>query len=268
MKAFTSLFLILFLTHSIGAAEDYQSLYRSAQRDFTKKNYISALEKFDQYVKNNKGVKKADKDRLFWSIDHIARIYIRQNKNPEQIIKFFNSFENDKRLNEVQFDTIQEWKAALNDWKKNYQTHLKAKGESLYNIGTYYYNAGIKRNAKIPMGRGNIEFSIANTFLSKYIFEHPKGDKISHALYMLGDIKSSLVTDWDYWSENFYLKELILRFPHSDMAFKGWEKLYQDTHFGYTGSSGDNTPEEIEQMLGRMKKMARPNKVKKTPKVF
>jgi tetratricopeptide (TPR) repeat protein len=230
----------------------HEALYRSAQRDLTKKNYKRSLESFLKYIELTKK-DPFHKQRLFWAIDHVSHIYLRINQNPEQAIKFFSSFEKDKRLTDEQLDIIEEWKTVSRDWQKNNKKKIVEKNaEKIFQKGLAQYRTGIKKDNN----KGNANLSLASSYFSKLIFDHSDNKNVGRALYIMGDIKSRLRTDIDYWGENFYLKEVINRYPHTKLSWKAWERLNEDTRLGYTGSSGDNTPPEMIYMLSRYKKRA------------
>jgi len=256
-----SLFVFFILSTNCYSKKNFphEELYQSAQNNFHDKKYNDALEKFNKYLELTKNSKHAKK-RIFWAIDYISRIHLRIKADPESAIKLFDEFEKDKRLNDEQFDIIQEWKEVTKDWKKNRKTLIVGNEDQLFNLGKKYFENGNKKSKGTNYRRSDMDYTLSKNYLLKYYFEYPEGKHIAETLYLLGVIKYRHLADRVYWSENYYLKELINRFPHSDFSWKAWEKLNEDTLMGYTGSGGDNTPPEIKKMLLRYKVLAKPAK--------
>jgi hypothetical protein len=74
----------------------------------------------------------------------------------------------------------------------------------------------------------------------------------------MGSIRRHVIIDNLYWTENYYLKEAIRRFPHTPLAEKAWELLEEDVSFAYSGSEGTFTPHSVKTMLQQYKKLALP----------
>ena len=226
-------------------------LYRDAQREFHRRNYVGALPLFEKYLKEGRSGLNQE-ERLFWVIDQIGYIHLRVKKDPEAATAFLKKYDGDSRLNDAQQDSISEWIAAAKDWQKEKLRPSKVKGaDTLYRLGARYFKKGIGRKAFDMDNKGNADLSIAESYLRPFIINHDKDKRIGEALLMMGRIRLNLRTDSDYWAENYYLKEVIRRYPRSKIAQRAWRKLNEDTRIGYTGSSGDNTPPSILRMMER-----------------
>jgi len=75
---------------------------------------------------------------------------------------------------------------------------------------------------------------------------------------MMGKIRRHITLDPEYWTENFYRKEVIRRFPHTTIAQQAYQALEESVHFGYSGSGGDATPPSMGRMLKEYKSLADP----------
>jgi carbonic anhydrase len=73
----------------------------------------------------------------------------------------------------------------------------------------------------------------------------------------MGEIRRRSWRNNFYWTDNFYLMEVIRRFPNTELATRAYEALYEDVHFGYTGSSGDHTPESWIELLKDFKELSK-----------
>ena len=235
---------------------ELESYYREAQREFHKNNFSQAQVLFTEYLdRTKKGLNK--KERLFWVIDQIGYIYLKVKSDPDGAITFFKKFESDSRLSEAEQDTISEWIGVSKDWKKEKEFPQKIQGANkLYSLGKKYFDRGIKKKSYPMDDKGNADLAISEAYLRPFIIRYDDDPRIGDVLVMMGRIKYNLRTDADYWSENFYLKEAIRRYPGTKLAQSAWKKLNDDIHIGYSGSSGDNTPPSILQMLEMYKKIA------------
>lgn len=257
-----SLFLTLCLDGKVSAkTTDLDSTYRSAQRKFLKKNYKEALPLLEKYLSESKG-RKYKRERLFWIIDQIGRIHLRINRNPDAAIKFFEKLiVKDDRLSEAEEDDIGAWIAAAKDWKKNPVKPGNISSEKKrFKKGKEYFQKGRKKLSFPADDAGNAYFSLASNYLVPFINKNDRSPEIAEALLMMGEIRVHLRTDPEYWNENFNLKEVIRRFPHTKTSQKAYLLLENDIRFGYTGSSGDNTPPSIVTMLKSYKILSGPQK--------
>ena len=238
--------------------EELDQLYSQAQNYFYKKQHDQALEYFLRYIKESKNIED-NHENLIWSIDQVGRIYLREKRDPDAAIRFFSSLIGNPKLSESDENDIQSWLSAVEDWKSAGQFPEMTKDpDQQFQFGKKFYDEG-NRKLKYPLDdSGNADFVIAETYLIPFIINNDHDIKIGEALYMMGEIRRRLWNDKTYWGENFYFKEVIRRFPHTELARKSYQALEDGTHFGYTGSSGDNTPESVIKMLNTFKKLAEP----------
>lgn len=238
-------------------------LYRQAQREFSKSNFSESLELFKKYLEKTK-FSKHNEERLYIALDQVGTTYLRIKKDPKGAITFLKKYEKDKRLSDSQQDSISEWLAASNDWLEEEIKPGKArKPKELYRLGKKYFDKAEKKKTSPRNNSGNADYAISAAYLRPLIVNHDNDSNIGEALLMMGIIRSNIISDKDYWSENFYLKEAIRRHPHTKLSERAWRSLEEDVRIGYTGSSGDNTPASVNRMLSRFKKLAQRNSKKK-----
>ncbi len=240
-------------------AEDLDNFYDTAQARFHDKHYDEALAFFKLYLEQSRG-EQTDHPRIIWSIDQIGRIYLREQRNPDAAIQFFKSLQDDPRLSEAEHDDIDGWIAAAEDWKSVGKfPEITGDANKQYQLGERFFKSGM-RKLKYPLDNaGNADFSIAQSYLLHFIIDNDTDNRIGEALYMMGEIRRRLWNDKDYWAENFYFKEVIRRFPHTELAWKAYQSLEDGVHFGYSGSGGDRTPPSVLKMLKNYKALASPN---------
>ncbi|MDA8792964.1 hypothetical protein N9N67_06950 [Bacteriovoracaceae bacterium] len=236
-----------------------ENLYLTAQGEFHNKNYQLALESFKKFIES----KGSDKDRIkfFWSINNVARIYLREQKSPKEAIIFFEGLLTRFKFNEAEEDAILEWISVSKEWQSLGRMPRNIKTpEELFRIGEKFYRQGMDKIEFPADDSGNADFFIAATYLVPYVFNYDNGAHVGKALFMLGNIRFRSWNDYEYWTENFYLKEVIRRYPYSDLSWKAYQVLEQGIRRGYTGSSGDHTPPSQIKMLDQLKVIAKPKK--------
>ncbi len=235
------------------------SVYKEAQKEFNKRNYQKSLELFQQYLTGHK-LSKNEKE-LFWAIDQIGRIYLTVEKSPKKAIEFFEKTLQEIQLNDAYEDNIQEWISVSKEWQKLSKMPKNVKkADDLFHLGKKFYDQG-KTKLKFPADQsGNADFYIAATYLIPYVFNYDDGKYIGESLLMLGSIRFRSWNDYEYWTENFYLKEVIRRFPNTELSWKAYRILRNGIIIGYTGSGGDSTPPSQLRMLKRLEELAKPKK--------
>ena len=250
---------------TIPAATGSDLLYDQAQKEFHRKNYAAALPLLEQFIKSVNGGELAS-DKLIGVIDQVGFIQLRINHDPDAALAFFTVVVKDSRLDVAQRNVIGEWIGVAQDWSKYRQLPVNiTDAGKLYELGKQFYEEGIKK-LKYPLDKaGHADFHIASTYLLPFITNYDSDPHIGDALYMMGDIRRRIITDSLYWSENFYLKEVIRRFPHTPLARKAWESLNDEVHFAYSGSGGDSTPPDLLRMLEQFKQLAEPPSPVLTP---
>ncbi|UCE06060.1 MAG: tetratricopeptide repeat protein [bacterium] len=236
--------------------ESINRLYHQAQTYFYNKQYDQALTAFNKYIHESKNL-ETDQPRILWCIDQIGRIYLREKRDPEAAIQFFNDMLKDHRLTEAEEDDISSWIAAAEDWQSVGKfPKMTQDPTEQFELGAMYFKAGM-RKLQAPMDKaGNADFAIAQSYLLPFIINNDHDKRIGEALYMMGEIRRRLWNDVTFWAENYYFTEVIRRFPHTPLAWKAYQSFEEDVHFGYSGSGGDFTPESVVKMLKAYKALA------------
>jgi hypothetical protein len=223
--------------------------YSMGAKAYRKGSYDESLTNYLQYLNQCKIVKCPTVKKIF-SIDMIGSIYIRVQKNPSKLIKSFDKLLKKSEFNDAVQDEIEDWILSSKEWinNKKFPWQVK-KAEEMFKLGNFYYDRGSKKK-KYPMDRsGNADFSIAASYYIPYIYEFSQSKHVDQALLKMGLIRSTLWTDKEFWSSNFYLKEVIRRFPNSNVSKKAFKTLKEEVHFSYSGSAGDSTPPSQLEML-------------------
>lgn len=230
--------------------------YKVGAEAYRRESYDKSLKYYQDFLNRCKKKKCLTTEKLF-AIDMIGSIYIRVQKDPSALITYYSHYGEKGKFNDAIQDEIDEWINASREWLKSKKKSPKiSKPEELLKFGNVFYQRGIKKK-KYPMDRsGNADLSIAASYYVPYIFEFNNSKKVDEALLRMGIIRSTLWTDKEYWSANFYLKEAIRRFPNSTVAKKAFKTLDIEVHYSYTGSAGDFTPPSQIEMLKYFKNIS------------
>lgn len=233
-----------------------ETLLRDSRRELFREQYDAALESLKSYLEKEKSL-SAKPLLHFYVVDAIGQIYLRVKQDPDGALAFFLKAEKDPRLNAAQGDIIRGWIGAVREWKALGKMPKDVRGaDGLYQIGKKYYESGLKRQKFEMDSAGSADFSIAATYFVPFTVHYDKDGRIAEVLFMMGDIRRRTWYDNEYWSQNYYLIEVIRRFPGTPIALKAYKALEDDVHFGYSGSSGDNTPKSWIELLKEFKALA------------
>jgi hypothetical protein len=232
------------------------SALQEARRDIARGQYDLALRLLDQYVKQAKS--KAGKPLFhFYAIDAIGGIRLKIEQDPDGTIQFFKDVQNDSHLSAAEQDIVQGWIARAGEWKKLGKLPKDIHdSKTLFELGKKFYDEGVKRQKFIGDRSGDVDFNIASIYLIPFTVHYDKDPHIGEALFMMGDIRRRGWYDNEYWTENFYLTEVIRRFSGTPLAQRAYAALDEDVHFGYTGSSGDHTPDSWIMLLKELKNVS------------
>jgi hypothetical protein len=233
-------------------------LYHQAQREFMRANYPAALEYMEQFIERSR-VAKLSSEKLVILIDKVGFIYLRVRQDPVKAIGFFKKIEKDLAFSEEVSNVVEEWLGAAIEWQQFGTLPDEVKdADKLFALGKSYFDKGTAK-LRYPMDTsGNANFHIAASYLIPFIAHYDNHAHIADALLMMGKIRRHITLDPEYWIENFYLKEVIRRFPHSDVAQQAYQALEESVRFGYSGSAGDSTPPSMIRMLEEYKTLAEP----------
>ena len=235
-------------------------LLHNARHEIARAQYDVALKMLETYLAHAK-FGKVRPLLHFYVIDAIGRIHLQVRQDPDGAIAFFKTVEGDSRLTPAEQDIISGWVGFAREWKglgKMPKDLHDADG--LFELGKKFYDEGTKKQKNAMDPAGSAALTIAAAYLVPFTVHYDKDARIGEVLYMMGDIRRRTWYDNEYWSENFYLIEVIRRFPNTPLAIKAYQVLDEDVHFGYSGSTGDGTPKSWIALLKEFKALAETGK--------
>jgi hypothetical protein len=241
------------------ATPNTDSILLESRKAYYHDDYDGALKFLELYfVKLDSLPYSKSKDLFrFYAIASMGRIFLQNRQNPKGAIDWFQKIKKNHYLSEAESSIVDAWIAGANEWIKlgKFPRDIQNAGQ-LLDLGKKYYEAGLKKQ-KYPMDvTAAVDFSIAASYLIPFTVHDDRHIKIGEALFMMGDIRRRLWSDNLNWSQNYYLSEVIRRFPGTPIAVKAYQALNDDVHFGYSGTSGDNTPASWIALLSEFRKLA------------
>jgi hypothetical protein len=242
-----------------GLPAPLQKLYQESKRLFYREDFDGSLDTLKKYFN---GLIKLPKEKVrtqlrFSAIVSMGRIYLKEKQDPAGAIEWFQKIEKTEALTAAERDIIDGWIAGCHDWIKLGKFPKDVTSDKdLFELGSKYYQAGLAKQKNTMDPAAAADFSIASAYLVPLIVHFDKSPSISDALFMMGDIRRRSWADTEYWSESFYLTEVIRRNPGTKLAQKAYQSLNEDVEFGYSGSSGSHVPNSWTVLLGELKKVS------------
>jgi hypothetical protein len=229
-------------------------LRADVQREIDAGNTAAALALLQAYLDPARSPQRPG--QTFWAIDRVAWIQMGVMRDPAAAIAYFGRLRDDARLSDIDRGAIGEWIAVAEEWKAEQaetRTGLRD-ATTLFDRGKRYFQSGLdKTTTGIPSLAGT-QFELASGYLRRFAILHPKHPRIGDVLYMLGTIRFHSRDDESAWSDNFYLKESIRRFPHSELANRSYELLKREAGRAYKPPA---MPTELAENLRLYQDLAR-----------
>ncbi|MBI3543230.1 MAG: hypothetical protein HY075_08165 [Deltaproteobacteria bacterium] len=233
-----------------------ESILTLARKEFYRARYEAALKLLEGYLAHGK-IGKTRPILHFYVITSIGHIYLHVKQDPDGAIAFFSKVQSDPRLKAAEQDIVSGWISGAREWKKLGKLPKDVTdADTLFSLGKQYFDAGVKKQKFTLDPAAAADFSIAAAYFVPFTVHFDKDERDGEALYMMGEIRRRTWSDNEYWSENFYLTEVIRRHPGTELAQKAYSALEDDVHFGYSGSGGDNTPQSWVALLKDLKTLA------------
>lgn len=229
-----------------------QELLKSTQveENWKSKSLSAANETAQQSIRR---LQKSQPDMSLLWLEFYCFNNLNQKSQDPKVRAFLDSLTADESLNEAQDDGVQECISAMDQWK----SATKSKG----NLEAAKKTMALLRDV-VRTKRGSIKNdSRLNEAIQQTIghLRNTSGNvnpETGEAYLLLAEMSEDLDDPKISPAETLYLKRVISLFHHSDVASAAYDQLHETAHFGYTGSSGDQTPSSIVQMLGRYRDLS------------
>jgi hypothetical protein len=148
-------------------------------------------------------------------------------------------------------------KSDLDAWVKALEKlNLIQKGKELETARELITEAQTEN--RFPADRkGLVNFVAATRFLSEYLDTRPNdAEKRADAYYMLGVAESYISRSYWVSDTDFLLESAIRTAPHTPVAERAFVFLEKYVTLGYSGSSGVDVPDDVQDRLDALRKLA------------
>ena len=229
-------------------------LYTDAQRELEGGTPARALPLLEEYL--DAGRSPTRPEHTFWAIDRVVYVLLGVKRDPDATLAFFERIRSDARLTDIDRGAIDEGIAVASDWRaERAQTGSGLRdAATLFERGKRYFNSGLDKTQTGIPSLASAQFDLASGYLGRFAILHPRHPRIGEVLYMLGAIRFHSRADESAWSDNFYLKESIRRFPHTELANRSFDMLRREAGRAYTAPS---IPPELAENLRLYQDLAR-----------
>jgi hypothetical protein len=240
------------------ASERAQSgeLYLQAEQALADGHHDRAIVLFRNYLDFTRS-RAHRPERVFWAIDRVAWLQLGVKRDPDAALAFFEEIRSDPRLTEIDRGAISEWISVAREWKQEIAQAGSGPREAgvLLDRGRRYYESGLEKLKVGVAYFASADFGISSGYLRRFALLHHDHPRIGDVLFMLGAIRYHMRADEPGWSDNFYLKESIRRFPHSPLAVRSFDLLRREAGRVYKPAQ---LPPELAESLGIYEELARP----------
>ncbi|HEX9814653.1 MAG TPA: hypothetical protein VGB31_06870 [Myxococcota bacterium] len=232
-------------------------LDRAVQREIERQDYTRALALLGEYLDFTRSAVHRP-ERVFWVIEQVGRIYLSERRDPDGALAFFTEIRKDARLSDLDRSAIDEWISVATEWKEARRDTASGVRDPahLLDRGTRYYKSGSEKlEVTGVVALANADFDIAASYLLRFAILYNQHSRIGDVLYMLGGIRHYSHSDQEYWSDNYYLKEAIRRFPHTELAERSYKLLWSDAAGAY---AQNGIPADLAERLRLYEQLALP----------
>jgi hypothetical protein len=214
-----------------------------------------ATRQFDEAMKTYETVfetkKLAPSDLIFLdAFSDYLKVAIRVQRDTARPLKVLEKYHSSQKLPQFVETQLADWIDALKDLSAS-----KAQKPSLEIARNWMAKA--QKQMKYPRDRdGMIYFIAASGVLNDLISaESLKKDELAEGYYMLGYIEE--IIGRSFWvSQSEYMLEAAVRTsPKSRYAREAYALLEEYVYLDYSGSSGTNIPNDVQQNLEELKKL-------------
>ena len=240
------------LMFPVAAHADPETDFDAAQRAYHQKDYGQALTHLTAFLKTA----KTDDARRFGAVEQVARIHLQFRRDPAAAIRFLQATKKSTKLDREQSDDLAQWLATAREWKKMGALTAKDNADKLFRRGEQYYRKGIANTDGVSDETGAASRYIAAGYLVPFVLNFDGDPRLADALLMLGDIRRRSWKAEQWWTVDFYLKEVIRRFPRTKQAKRAYAMLNEDIRMRWSGAGGDRTPAYLKRMLVRYRGLA------------
>ena len=152
---------------------------------------------------------------------------------------------------------LEQWQRDAREWQADpFSPAVAIPSALLAKARTLVESSGA---AKSAMSDENLFIATlrASGYLHLALEKEPQAIWRGEALYLLGIATAATLEPLLWELDSLYLETCIREKPHSEIARKCAERMYDRAWFGWTGSGGTRIPPDVAQKLGELRVLAK-----------
>ncbi len=151
---------------------------------------------------------------------------------------------------------VEQWLADAKQWQADKFDANAATPTALVAKATAIVDASAAARTPLSDERQYVGLLRASGYLHRALEAEPRGKFRGEALYLLG-VASAASMDPLLWDlDNLYLETCVRENPHTRLAMRCANRMYDRAWFGWTGSGGSHLPPDILKRLGQLQDLA------------
>lgn len=226
---------------------------------FERAEYFAATRHFDgaiiEYQKIINDPQKAKKNPDQWqkALRNTLAITVRFKRDLEKSLALVEEALKTPELNEGIKLNLVAWKKSIQDWKNE----APIKDVKPQTLETKIKELLEKSNPETASNEQMlIEYLRVSSLAHDLLRLVSTSSEVAQALYFTGVAHASLEEGPVYFMPEMYFEACIKKSPHTSISKKCYRAYEERMIKSYSGSSGINFPEGVEQQINRVKKMA------------
>ena len=241
--------------HSMSSAElqlnkDFFQIPKNL-KPFELAQFFAVSRQFDGAIENDiKAINESSMDRadLEEAVYQGLAIAIRVKNKPSIALELVQAVISSTYTPVYLKMNAMEWKKSIQDWESKKKTPAETESAYFNQIKKLLDQAS--KVKKFPMDRSaDILYLRASGMLHELIRVFPQSNQLSEAFYLQGicyDVLSSRKLES---MSNIYFEACMRSAPHSATAENCYRRYEENIYFAYSGSTGNQLPEEIKSKL-------------------
>ena len=237
------------------------SEFEKAEMFYLLRDYPTAVRSYkafiDKSLEETKKMKKISNrmviplHKIELSFKRVLYLYTRTFFKPEKAIEFFRPYKNEKEFPQLVRDNLASWIKSLNAWKKDKKLQRMT---TVGQIENSYLNS---LATKIESNRDDIALLVTSGRILNILKRKIGDSENAKGLFWLGFADRKLDFNYYYSMADIYLTDCIEKYPKNPVAKRCLSEYKHAVKMGYTGSAGENIPEDLkikirkyEQLVG------------------
>lgn len=246
------------------------NLAMQALKPLERANYFAATRQFDRALSEYEriisapGISASKPFEWEKAIRSALAISVRVKKDPDRALSIVDRALEAPKAPFFLKEQASQWKKSLVEWKG--EASARPQTEEGYFAQAVRLIAAAKTLQKYPADRSaDILYLRATSVIHDLLGMAPNGARSTEALYLAG-LSYEVLQDLNLGEmHEFYFLGCIYKSPHTEKAQECFRHYEESVYFGYTGSAGENLPEDVRKRLADLEALSKPLAVQGGP---